>query len=179
MNRQETGELMAILKAAYPHSFKDITFEDGVAMLNLWTQMFADDDPAEVSAAVKALISTRSAGYSPTIGEVKEQMMRLRKSDELDEMSAWALVSKACANGLYGYEDEFAKLPPEVQRAVGSANQLRAWAMMDVDTVESVVASNFQRNYRTSQARQKDMAKLPQSVQTVISGLADRLMIGE
>ena len=178
MTREDTVKLLSLLKAAYPHSFKDMTKADAEAMLILWQRMFAGDDPALVSAAVDALISSRTVGYSPTPGEVKEQMQRLRKTNELDELSAWALVSKACRNGLYGYREEFAKLPQEVQDAVGAAEQLRAWAMMDTDTVESVVASNFQRNYRASRERQKELEKLPTNVREMLAGLADQLMIG-
>ena len=175
MTRTEVNEMLAILKAAYPHSFIDMTKSDATAMLNLWSRMFEADDRMEVSAAVDALISSRTAGFSPTIGEVKEQMQKLRKRNELDEGAAWALVSKACANGLYHYNEEFAKLPEDVQAAVGAPEQLRAWAMMDADTVESVVASNFQRNFRARQARQREQEKLPPSVQNVIAGIAKEL----
>ena len=178
MNREDTVRLLTLLKAVYPHSFRDMTKPDAEAVLMLWQRMFSGDDPALVFAAVDALIASRTVGYSPTPGEVKEQMQRLKKPDELDELAAWALVSKACSNGLYGYREEYAKLPPEVQRAVGAPEQLREWAKMDVDTVQSVVASNFQRNYRTTQARQKELEKLPENVRSMLTGLADKLMIG-
>lgn len=179
MTREETAEMLAILKAAYPHSFKDMTRVDGLAMLSLWERIFADDDKNVVSAAIDALISTRTVGFSPTPGEVKEQIRKLYSANELDELAAWALVSKACANGIYGYKEEFAKLPPEVQRAVGAPEQLRDWAMMDSDTVQSVIASNFQRNYRASQAREKDLAKLPSNVRQILSGVAERMRLTE
>lgn len=178
MTREDAVKLLSLLKAAYPHSFKDMTKADAEAVIALWERQFRDNSFEDVSAAVDALISSRTTGYSPTIGEIKEQMHRLHHRDELDEISAWAMVSKACSNGLYGYREEFAKLPPEVQRAVGAPEQLRAWAMMDTDSVESVVASNFQRNYRTTQARQKELEKLPENVRNMISGIADKLMIG-
>lgn len=179
MTREDTVKLMTMLKAAYPHSYKDLTKPDAEAMLALWQRLFSGDDPAEVFAAVDALISTRTVGYSPTPGEVKEQMQKLKRSNDLDELAAWALVSKACRNGLYGYREEFAKLPPDVQAAVGAPEQLRAWAMMDTDTVESVVASNFQRNYRATKTRQKELDKLPADVRKMISGIADHFkMIG-
>ena len=177
MTKEETVKILAILKAAYPHSFKDMTKLDAEAMVNLWARMFAAESPEEVGVAVDALIATRTAGYSPTPGEVKEQIRKLKQKEELDESAAWALVSKACSNGIYGYKEEFAKLPKAVQDAVGAPEQLRAWAMMDADTVESVVASNFQRNYRTRQARDREMEKLPPNVQNFISGLADSLRL--
>ena len=168
-----------MLKAAFPHSYKDATSQDIELMVQLWERQFRDNSFEDVSAAVDALISSRTTGYSPTIGEIKEQMHRLHHRDDLDELAAWALVSKACRNGLYGYREEFAKLPPDVQAAVGAPEQLRAWAMMDTEAVESVVASNFQRNYRTTKARQKELDKLPADVRKMISGIADHFMIGE
>lgn len=175
MTTDETLAVLAILKAAYPHSFKGMKEADGWAMVNLWQMQFADVSAQEVTAAVNALISTRTAGYSPTIGEVKEKMHTLRSATALSEQDAWALVSKACRNGYYGYKEEFAKLPPEVQRAVGQAEQLRDWAIMDVDTFQSVIGSNFMRNYRASQAREKEMQMLPQSVREMIGGVADNM----
>ena len=179
MTKSDTLKMISILKAAYPHSFKDMTRAEADAMVNLWERIFRNDDPKEVSYALDALIATRTVGYSPTPGEVKEQIRKLKSREELDEQSAWAMVSKACANGIYGYREEFAKLPPDVQKAVGAPEQLRAWAMMDAETVESVVASNFQRAYRTTQKRESEMQKLPSEVQNFISGVADRLRLTE
>ena len=179
MNKRETSLVLTVLRAAYPSSFKDIDSLDIDAMINLWQMMFEDESYGDVCAAVNALISTRTVGYSPTIGEVKEKLYSLRTVGELSEQDAWALVSKACQNGLYGYRTEFEKLPPAVQRAVGSPEQLRAWAEMDVETVESVVSSNFKRAYRTQATRDKEFSMLPESVRTVVAQLADGLkMIG-
>ena len=174
MNRTETLKILAILRAAYPHSFRDVDVDTTVA---LWMRMFAGDSYKDVDAAICSLISTRTAGYSPTIGEVKERLYELRTSSELPEDAAWALVSKACRNGLYGYRAEYDKLPPDVQRAVGAPEQLKAWAAMDEDTVQSVVASNFMRNYRARSARAKEICMLPHDIRGVIEGVADRLQV--
>ena len=177
MTRNETAKILAVLKAAYPHAFKDITKVDAEAMLNLWTRQLERESMTEVSVAVDALIATRTDGYSPTIGEIKEQLRKLKSVHELDELSAWALVSKACSNGLYGYKKEFEKLPPDVQRAVGSPEQLREWASVDVDTFQSVIASNFQRNYRTNQMRQRELQKLLDNVRQMIGEISKNLLL--
>ena len=179
MTTEETTKILATLKAAYPHSFKDLTRRDAEAMIELWTTMFAAERYEEVNAAIAALISTRTVGFFPTVGEVKEKLQSLRPASTLSEQDAWSLVSKACSNGIYGYKKEFAKLPPEVQRAVGAPEQLREWAKMDADTVQSVVASNFQRNYRTMQARERETAMLPQSVRDLIGGVAEGMKMIE
>lgn len=177
MTRHETAETLAILKAAYPHSFREITKADAEAMLNLWARQFAEDDPKIVSAAIDSLIATRTSGYSPTIGEVKEQIAKLNSADIPDDGTAWAYVSRACRNGLYGYREEFAKLPLSVQRAVGAPEQLKQWAAMDAETVESVIASNFRKTYNALQIRERERAKLPISVRQMITGIADHMRL--
>ena len=180
MTESDSTKILAVLKAAYPESFKNLSKRDAETMIGLWAQMFVADSYEEVSTAVGALISTRTVGFSPTIGEVKEQLQRLRSASGLSEQAAWSLVSKACCNGLYGYREEFEKLPSEVQRAVGAPEQLREWAKMDEETVQSVVASNFMRNYRAQQAREKERAMLPPEIQRVLGGIADNMkMLGE
>ena len=179
MDRTDAAKILAVLKAAYPHSFKDLTKRDAESVLDLWSQMFSEDPYEEVSAAVYALIAKRKDGYSPTVGEVKEQLFTIKNTEKLSEQSAWALVSKACQNGLYGYRKEFEKLPPEVQRAVGAPEQLKAWAAMDADTVESVISSNFMRGYKAQMEREKESAKLPQSVQLLIGGIAQNMKMIE
>ena len=175
MTHKETGMVLAVLKAAYPHSFKDITPEEGMAMANLWQTMFAADPYEAVNAAVSALISTRKEGYSPTIGEVKEQLYKLTAPEELNEGEAWAMICKACKNGSYGYKEEFEKLPPEVQKAVGKPEQIREWAQIDTDTFQTVIMSNFQRSFRIAQMRAKQDAMLPPGVRETVGRISGHM----
>ncbi len=179
LTRDDAIIILSTLKAAYPHAYKGLTRRDAEATINLWIRQFADEESTAVAAAVEALISTRTVGYSITPGEVKEQLYSLKSAESLNESDAWALVSRACSNGIYGYREEFAKLPPEVQRAVGAPEQLKAWAMMEADTVESVVASNFMKNYRIMKQREKETAMLPQTVREMLSGVSDSLKMLE
>lgn len=178
MNRKEVLQTLSVLKAAYPHSFRDMTKLDGEALINLWTRQFADEDSTAVQVAVENLIATRTTGFSPTVGEIKDQLHRLRTVDGINEAQAWALVEKACRRGLYNAREEYEKLPPDVQAAVGGPEQLKAWAAMDSDTVNSVIASNFRRTYRTVQEREKENALMPPEVKAFVAGVADRMKLG-
>ena len=99
---------------------------------------------------------------------MKEQIGKLTAPHQLSEAEAWALVSRAARNGTYGYRREFEKLPPEIRRVVGRAEQLRAWAMMEADEVESVVASNFMRAYRAAVKHEKEQHALPEVVRAAL-----------
>lgn len=176
MTRDEILQVLSILKAAYPHSYQKMTKMDAEAVVSLWMRQFENEDAGAVGMAVDALIATRREGYSPTVGEVKEQLHRIRTAEtQMSDAEAWALVEKACRNGLYGYREEFERLPGEVQRAIGGAEQLKAWAAMDEETVNSVVASNFRKSFRAVQLREKETAMLPAGVRAFAAELAEQM----
>ena len=180
MKKSETKMILAALVVAFPMFYRNKSEADTEAAVNLWNMQFADDDYKTVEQAVQALISTKIEGYPPTIGEVKEQIRKLNSADELDEGSAWDLVSKASRNGSYHSKQEFDKLPPLVQRAVGSPEMLRQWAAMDADVVESVISSNFKKAYRAETARQAERDKLPSQIRDMIGNVSGNIkMIGD
>lgn len=164
MTREETIAIMGVLKAAYPSFYKDMTRNDAEGVVSLWATMFADDPMEVVAMAVKAHIANDKKGFPPHIGAIKEAIVKLKRPNEMTEQEAWHLVKQATRNSAYGSKEEFEKLPPLIQRLVGSANQLREWAMMDSDTVNSVIASNFQRSYKVRAASEREYLALPADV---------------
>ena len=169
MDKQQAYRVLAMLQANYPDSFRGMSKEAAQIKVELWADMFADEPFEVVAAAAKAFMATDTKGFMPAVGQIKEQIARMRQREDLTGMEAWSYVDRAIRNSTYGADEEFHRLPPEIQRAVGSPAQLREWALMDVDTVQSVVASNFQRSYRVRQERDKDYAKLPQNIKALIS----------
>lgn len=168
MNREETLAIMGVLKAAYPNYYRDMKRGDAEGVVELWHTMFADDPAQVVGMAVKAHIATDTKGFPPHIGAIKESIRKLTQPKEMTEQEAWALVRQATRNGIYGSQDEFDRLPPSIQKLVGSPNQLREWAMMDGETLNSVVASNFQRSYKVVAAREREMLTLPQNIRVLL-----------
>jgi hypothetical protein len=154
-----------------------MTRQEALNAISLWTEMFAHDRADVVTAAVKALIKTRKEGYPPTVGEVSDKIRELTQGDGLTRIEAWNLVAKACQNSLYGAEEEFAKLPPLVQKTVGSPNQLKEWAMMDADTF-SVTGSHFQRSFEIMQKREQELSLLPPDIRERLAGLTTKLLEG-
>ena len=171
-------KILTILQTEYPNSFSNMDERTMALKVELWKREFAGENLELVYAAVRLYMKTPER-FAPTIGQVREKMQHLTEGEEMPEQTAWALVSKACQNGLYGYKKEFEKLPPDVQRAVGAPEQLKAWAMMDADTVESVVASNFMRNYKTQKTREKEAALLPPELRQMLGGLSDGMKMLE
>lgn len=180
MTRSEAKAILAVLATEYPEAYKSV---DVNAKTALWATMFADDDPQDVAMAVKAYIATDTSGYAPKIGQVKAQMVKAKTAGAPSAVEVWNHIRKAISNSGYHAAEEFEKLSPVEQKIAGSAKQLYDWAMMDVDTLDSVVASNVQRAYRGLQEHESYMLALPQAVSQRLQALAEstvrRLTDGE
>jgi hypothetical protein len=165
MTREEAKKLIMVICSTYPN-YKPMDLTDTV---NVWHFMLSDFEYNEISVALKAYILSDTSGFAPTVGQVLENARKIKSPEELNEMQAWALVSKALRNGTYGAEEEFNKLPPLVQQAVGSPSQLRNWATTDYESIENVIQSNFMRTYRTVCNRANEFSKLTPDILSICS----------
>lgn len=168
MNRTDTMRIMAIIKQVYPRYYAQQTKEDLQVAVNLWSDMFKDDDGTLVLAAVKAFVATDTKGFPPSIGQIKNRLVRLKSPDMPDESEAWSQVYKAVKNSAYHAKEEFEKLHPVVQRVVGNPEMLKNWSMLTPDEVLTVIASNFQRAYRTRTADVIERMALPTEIQELL-----------
>ena len=172
MNTEETLTIMGVLKAAYPSYYKDMSRRDAEGVVSLWQTMFADEPVELVAAAVKAHIATDKKGFPPHIGAIKDAIVKLTAPQEMTEAEAWGYIFKATQNSTWSSKEEFDKLPPILQRLVGSPNQLKEWAAMPADEVQTVVASNFQRSYRARAASEREFLALPADIRQTMTRLA-------
>ncbi len=167
MTRDEAKMLILTMEATFPNYHPmDITIT-----VNTWAAMLGEYGFQQVQMALKRYVLTDTSGFAPSIGQLVAQMQDIAEGDDLGELEAWSLVSKAIGNSLYHADEEFAKLPPVVQRAVHSAANLKEWSLMDSDTVGGVVQSHLVRNYRAAAKAMRDEAKLPQGFREAIAGM--------
>ena len=179
MTIEETSEIMDILKSAYPNFYKGQSEKEQLKTTKLWAAMFSDDDSDIVAAAVKAFIITDEKSFPPSIGVIKNKIADIANPDAMTEYEAWGLVAEAISDGYYGAHEEFSKLPPVLQKIVGSPNQLRTWSLMESKDLHTVVASNFMRSYRVMAAREREYSMLPGDVKYVISEISERFKMPE
>ena len=139
--------------------------------VDVWQMMLSDYDYNLVAMALKAYILSDTSGFAPSIGQLVGKIQTLTKPQELNEMEAWALVCDALKNCGYNYAEEYAKLPPLIQKAVGLPSQLQTWALTE-NLNKDVVGSNFMRCYRIEVERQKEISKMPQNVRQMLEGIS-------
>ena len=171
MTRNEAKKIVMVISATYPNWHPlDMSFT-----VDAWASMLESYTYQDISAALTAFIVSDTSGFAPAPGQVIG-LLDWASNQELNEMEAWTLVSRALRNGYYGAEREFEKLPPIVQKAVGSPSQLRNWSQTDSESVENVIQSNFMRTYRQELAKKKEMRKIPQEVLHSLEQSGNRLI---
>lgn len=161
MTVDEFGKLAAAIKTYFP---RDNILPTNKAM-DLWFDMLNDLPYEAAYAALKRHVATSK--FPPTIVDIRDGATDFTAPNELNEMEAWSLVSKAIRNSGYNSVEEFAKLPPLVQKAVGLPDQLRTWAL-DKDYNECVTMSFFQNTYKAELKRHEELQKMPQNVRKLI-----------
>ena len=163
MTREETVKIIRIIVDSYPN-YKPNDISETV---DVWQMMLSDYDYNLVAMALKAYILSDTSGFAPSIGQLVGKMHSLTKPQELNEMEAWALVCDALKNCGYNYVEEYEKLPPLVQKAVGLPSQLREWSITE-NLNKDVIGSNFMRCYRIEVERQNEISKMPQDVREML-----------
>lgn len=160
MTFKEFGKLADAIKTYFP---RDNMLPTDTAM-ELWYDMLKDMDYQSAYIGLKNHVATSK--FAPTIADIRNGVV-ISQPQELNEMEAWSLVSKAIRNSGYNSVEEFAKLPPLVQKAVGLPSQLRTWAL-DENYNEQVAMSSFQRAYKAELHRHEELQKMPQNIRNLI-----------
>lgn len=173
MTYEETRQVLRVIRVAYPNSFNRMTTEDKNDFLSVWSDMFANDDPMLVMTAVKSYIRSNTSQFAPSVGQIVDLMQKISHPKTIDADTAWNMVYKALGNSGYHAKQEFDKLPPDVQAGVGSPDQLRTWALMDNDEVQTVVMSMFKKGYSGRIKEKQEFDKLPDNAKNLISSLTN------
>lgn len=169
--------VMAVIKEFYPSFHKDKTSQQIQVSVNLWHEMFKDDDGNQVLAAVKAFVATDTKGFPPSVGQIKQRLVQLNAPDMLDEAEAWTQVWKAIQNSGYHAGEEFKKLNPIVQRVVCKPEVLKSWSMLPADEVQTIIASNFQRAYRARKFEVAEHLALPSELRQMLERQGDKMAL--
>ena len=166
ITQKNIAEIIDLLTAAYGEKAFPLDDPKKLAKVtNLWSVMFADDDPAEVLTAVKNCIATLQ--FPPKIADIKSRIAQNRLSGQLTESEVWEMIRKAVedATSISEARKIFEHLPKIVQDVAGSPSRLRAWRSIDDAQFETVIMSQACRTYRTLAQREAGYYALPADLQ--------------
>ncbi len=157
MTTEEARQLLITIQTAFPN-YRPNNKE---AAVNLWASVMSDIPFSQALLALKSYIRTDTTGFAPAIGQLIGMIRMIETPERMTSSEAWGRVMIAVRNGINGCDEEFAKLPPDIQRAVGSAGQLKAWALGDEEKLGTVAKAQFERTYNAIAERAEKVAMLP------------------
>ena len=163
MTREEFSTMVLGLKGIYA----DPKFIADKFAMEIWYSIFKDYDVDTINRAVIAYINNDNFGKAPVPG----QIIACIETDagRISEQEAWDMTYRAISRSNYFADEEFAKLPRECQMAIGSPNNMRQLAMMEIETVQSVEKSHFLRNYRIAVEKIRAEQRKPEYIKDRIA----------
>lgn len=169
MTKEETAKIIYILMSTYSAAYKNISAEKTNALIQTWNAVMADYSYSDVEQGLYVYMSTDTSGFPPAPGQVIDKIRMLHPEEpEMDALEAWILVEKAVSNSAYNSVEEYLKLPPLIQKAVGRPEILKGWALMDTDSFQTVEQSHFIRVYDTVRKREKEYQRIPEKMRALI-----------
>ena len=163
MTDAEIKKLIFVTKAAYPTVYAKYSAEDLENLLIAWRMCLADYTYDEASKGLMVYMRNDTKGFPPAAGQIIEQIQKLKEKDQMLPAEAWAIVRRAINRGTYYAEEDYEKMPPTIQKAIGSAQYLRDCAI-DTGFNEGVARGQFEKNYSIMLEREKYHSKLPVSL---------------
>lgn len=179
ITKKEVNALMTIIQRAYPSFYSKMNAQSKKAVLDLWQEMLDGEEAEKVALSVRAIIETDKSGFPPTIGMIKRKLHELFDSRDMNEFEAWSLVDKARKNAIYHNQEEFEKLPPVVQRAVGCPDTLKEWASVGDKTDLNVIATGFRRRYKEELDIEKEYRVLSPTVKEIVKRAKNGEALGD
>ena len=151
MKRGELASVLVVFNELYDLQLTELNTE-------IWFNALAMYDIEDVKSAAMKYI--RTGKYKPKPADiidiiVDDIVAKAEPKEELSAQEAWSLVYKAICNSAYKSIEEFNKLPELVQKAVGSADNLKSNAI-DAHFNLGVTQSNFYKAYTTLLKRQEN-----------------------
>ena len=148
MTRGDIQELLGTIDILYPN-FKVKNLKETV---DAWHMVLAEFRKEDVAKAMKIYAQTDTSGFAPTPSQL---IAHIIAKDDMSESEAWAQVKKCLRDITAPDRDAYEELPDTIKRAIGGKQIALQWSYMDSDKVDTVIASNFKRDYRTELNRSK------------------------
>lgn len=171
MTRNEVKTLLLRIASTYPN-FK-INPGSLSTVVDAWFMILEPDNCQLINDALTAFVRTDRSGYAPSPGQLHGLIADAMVTGMTDG-EILSILTLASRNSSYGFEEEFNKMPPTLQKAVGSPTVIRSWGSMEPDQL-SFTFNRIASAYKTLISREKkDLA-----INGPMLGCSPNVLIGE
>ena len=157
MTREEVKEIIMMISTAYAN-WKPM---DMTATVNLWSVLFKDYQADDIRKALTNYLMNDTSGFAPVPGQIIASINTGR--EYLLPEDAWNLVYNGICNSNYHALEEFQKLPPECQKAIGSATNMKEMAVLNYYEM-SRSKEQFLKAYKAEVDKRKSHDRTPEGL---------------
>ena len=175
MTRDEVKKILIIMQV----TFKTYEPDNKTQETDVWYIYLKDFTYEEAEAALKVYVATENTPYAPSPSQLIGQINKLRNMALPNEVDIWREVRPAIRNGLYHFQEEYDKLSDTAKKMVGDPQQLREWAMLPSEDIDTVVQSNFKSRFNAMQKRDKELNAMPMEIRQMIESSVKQIGVAE
>lgn len=180
MTKEQWFDIMVKIKSYYPKAFENKSDSEFKRTCADWYELFKDDDYELVKVALKRHVT--SSRFAPTPYDLKDAMLNARPIHQKDIGEAWDMVVRSARCDIKLAQEEYDKLPSNIQKALGSALFLREVGYADNDELK-FHRKDFEKRYETILTREKNdvsmgILSIEQASKNNVIGLTSIKLIG-
>ncbi len=164
MTREEVKKLIMIIQATYPNW----NIKNKQETLDAWAFFLADYEYNSIMMALKVYISSADSGFAPSVSQLISMSRKPNELTQTDEGTIWREIRPCIRRGIYHAEEDFEKLSPMAKKVVGQPSQLREWAMLESEVIDSVIQSNMKNRIKDIQKRDLEISAMPIEIQAMV-----------
>ncbi len=138
-----------------------------------WYAILSDIPYEQASMALRTYMETENR--TPTPADLRRKVGNLAPMG-MTALEAWGIVRDAITRSGYYYNEEYTKLAPPIQKAVGCPENLRDWSQIETATLDTVIQSQFIKNYGVVQKRTDDAKITSPEVSARLGVLQQRIL---
>lgn len=157
MTKSEFSKIIAILKGVYA----DPKFVADTVAIEIWYVFFKDYPFEVIMEAATNYIKNDDFGKAPVPGQIIASINTGK--EYLPSEDAWNLVYNGICNSNYHALEEFQKLPPECQKAIGSATNMKEMAVLNYYEM-SRSKEQFLKAYKAEVDKRKSHDRTPEGL---------------
>ena len=148
--------------------------EDMEATIIAWSVVLEPYDSNLITQALLTNVRTDPAPFAPSLAQLIGLANDLAGGPVNDELVI-SEIRRAIAKSLYHSKDEFESLSPVAQAAVGSPENLKAWAGIKTEELESVILSHLRRNLRIAKKQMQQQSTVSNEYEKIGDDTGKRL----
>lgn len=182
MTVDEMKKILAYLRVSYPKSFEHLkTLEDEEMYLNVWYDIFREEDARLVMAAVRKAVSDNFTGFAPPIGVIRNVMVDLTAAGSMPAEEAWKIARSFWSS--IGSDDpreiraDWEQLPESIKRIYQPEDMVELGFRMSSHEVDAFEKPRFMKAWAEEEKRQRSSVLRLPSISRYALETTGRLMI--